>query len=139
MADYPDFEGPKRGVYDPFSWGAVEGVDKNFTAFATNKGYQGKAENAYVVPAGKTLYIKQFSFQANGSAAADRDKQQACVGGIYSSDLGDYKWWQGANCGGGFPFTTPLVFEAGDTVTFLCYNYSNHNCDLGVAAGGIEL
>ena len=136
---YPDHEGDKSGLYEKPEWAAFEGKDKNFYDVANNKASGLSVSESYVVPAGKTLYITSFSFICIAAAVADRDLNQMCYGWIHDGDLASTIWSQGGNGGGFATFSKPLVFAAGNTVSFACTNYANHNCNLAVSANGYEV
>ena len=68
---YPDFEGNKVGLYLMPEWAAKEGKEWSKIVVGANKAFGTSANGSYLVPAGKTLYITQASWQSVASAAAD--------------------------------------------------------------------
>lgn len=137
MADYPDYEGGKAGIYLIPEWAAFEATDKNFTASAINVARLGAAFVNYVVPAGKTLYITTASFSNRANLAADADKNQMCD--LIIQDGAVSVFYQGANGGGNVSLSKPLVFDAGSSVSFYIYNQANHNTVVALVAGGYEI
>ncbi|GAH49069.1 unnamed protein product [marine sediment metagenome] len=136
---YPDFEGDKSSIYSEASWAAKEANDKNFISWLANQATFGNTDIAYVVPAGKTLYITQISFMCHAFLAANCDLNQFCWAFIQESIGGAFKYYQGGNGGGGQTFTKPLVFIAGQALLGRIQNATNHNATIAISIGGYEL
>lgn len=134
---YPDYEGGKSKTFTVAEWAAFEGTDRNFYDVANNVVPGGVVVEAYVVPAGVTLVITQFSFMSNAAAIDDRDNNQMCEGIITDSVDGNLVRI-GGNGGGSENFAKPLEILAGRAVTFWAVNNANHNCNLTVCAQAYE-
>lgn len=140
MSDYPDFEGPKSGLYLSPEWAAKEGTDINLIAVNANIHVDSEVYLDYTVPAGTTLVINQMSIQMSGAAYADRELNQMCevaldetVGGLWLP-----RERVGGNGGASLPLNKPRVFIAGQLVRLRGINHSNHNCDIAAIAAGYQ-
>lgn len=134
---YPDFEGDKVGLYLKPEWAAKEGVDKNFYAVGADKAFGAGADGSYVVPAGKTLYITQYSYYNRAVLAADADNNQMCWGYLTDLIIADVVF--GGNGGGGGILKKPWVIIAGATMKWYIKNTANHNCHIGLVINGYEV
>lgn len=137
MADYPDFEGQKSGLYDIPHWAAKEATDKNFLLTANSKSGHQAGEITYVVPAGKTLYICGISSAIGADTASDYDHHLVIALSIKSGTtvLGV----QGGNGGCGIGFSKPYAISAGSTFTLRAYNYSDITVNMTATAWGYEI
>ncbi len=136
---YPDFEGPKSGIYLKPEWAAKEAIDKSLIAVNPVAAFGDYATLSYTVPVGKTLYITKCSFYLCADAAADGDKDQVCVGQVYDLTTNSYLWQQGGNGGGGIGLPKPAVAPAGHTLQIRCTSFANHTSEAGIYVGGYEL
>jgi len=135
-SDYPDYQGEKSKLFTTADWAAVEATDQNFTAIGVNLGFAFGALVAYVVPAGRTLYITQVGFVSHATVAADGDNNQIAFASILDLTTGIPLFRQGGNGGGAVALNKPLVIPGGNTVNIYVTTYANHNVDIIVHAGG---
>lgn len=135
MADYPDFEGDKSGLYLKPEWAAKEGVDKNFLGSTDAPESRGEGVYAdYSVPAGETLFVTQLSFLNRSVAAADSDNAQMCEAGLIVDDIRVII--TGGNGGGAIILNKPLRVNALSIVRGYAINWANHLTQTLVAYGG---
>lgn len=135
----PDFSPTAVDVVLRPEWAAVESKDKQFYATAVNVASAGNVVLNYVVPVGKTLYITEYSFSISATnPAVDGEKNQMGEGLIFNTTTATTLIKIGGNGGFGFTLPKPLAIS-GETVTFIAYNASAHNVDLGVTALGYEV
>ena len=139
MTDKPDGLGLTADLILRPEWTVLESHDKSFVAGVVDAATGVSVTVAYVVPAGKTLYITQFSWRSKGNLVADRDNNHMCDGIILDVTSASYYWYQGSNAGGAAHLVKPISIPSAHTVNFDCTNLANHNCDLVVFAAGYEL
>jgi len=137
--DYPDFEGPKQKLYLTPEWGALVGVDKNIVGNALNKAPATSLTISHIVPAGKQLYLTQFSCVGQANLAADAELNQMVIALLYDLTALTSLYWIGGNGGAMAPLSKPIVIPAGHQVDAIITNRSNHNCDLWGGFGGYEV
>lgn len=138
MADYPDFEGQKVGIYLIPDWAARLGEDKNIVATDTDKARGEYVVGSYSVPNGSTLYITQVFFTCFATNAVDSDKLQMASFNLFIALTGQQPTF-GGNGGGHATLPKPRVIAGGSTVNVRCTNRANHNCDLEVGFMGYEV
>lgn len=139
MADYPDFEGGKSGVYSVAEWAAFEGNDKTLIHTGTNKASGLGSVGSYAVPSDKTLYIISLSFEIHATNATDRDNNQTGVAALYRATPLTIYCYFGGNGGGSILFGRPIKFATGEGVRYGVSNWSNHNCDYYITVWGYEV
>jgi len=134
-----DFQDQFAGMYLQPEWATKEGVDKNLRASDANVARLGDAEVLYIITAGKTLYITHVGGQCAANLAADADKEQMCYVEVYDITSASTLLELGGN-GGVFANLAKTLKVAGEhQIRIRIYNYSNHNCDMAVHAGGYEV
>jgi len=138
-SDYPDYQGEKVGIFPEAEWATREGFGVDIRQYTLNVAPNALIFAQHIVAGGRVLYITQFGFSSAANLVADADNNQICRGDIINFVTGVWYWLQGGNGGGRAVFSKSLVFLAGTTVHFRCANRANHNCDLGVYAGGYEI
>ncbi len=136
---FPDWSGPKVGVYLQPEWAAKEGTDKTFTADGSNITRGLYVLEDYLVPADKTLYIVSLSFAGFGFAAGDSDNNQFCEGSLMNLTDNEIYVSLAGNGGASIVLSKPAVFKAGKTMRIFEYNRANHACYLTVSAQGYEI
>lgn len=139
MSDRPDGQGLNYGLLMAAEWAAREGNDKDFICAAGNLGVGNSVTDTYVVPAGKTLYINEYSFSCEATGPADRDLNQIVTMRIRNSTTGVDAVFTGGNGGGGGSLPKPVEFTAGQTMTLQCYNSANHSCHVVATCHGYEV
>jgi len=137
--DYPDFEGDKSGIHLKADWAAHEGIDKNIFATLTNCVKNAVVVGSYLVPAGKTLYVTEFSFAIWATNAADADNNQFGYAYLVELGLGLVTDIVGGNGGGFMPLAKPAVFTAGQTMRAVVSCQTNHFSEIRVTAHGYEV
>jgi hypothetical protein len=135
---YPDYEGSKQKVYLTPEWAAKEATDKNFVSAIASGGFGTGTGVVYTVPAGKTLYITQFSFRCTALNVADGDSNQMCESYIKDNTTGAILWKQGGNGGSGMTFSKPQVIASGHQVGFYVGSFANHDTVYDICGGGYE-
>lgn len=133
-----DWQDQYRGVYLQPDWAAKEDIDKTLEATEADQARGNEVHFAYT-PNGKTLYITYFCAYCKAHDAADSDLNQMCWGLLANITDAKYYARQGGNGGFMITFPTPIVIPAGKLLHGHVYNAANHNCDIGVSAGGYEL
>ena len=134
---YPDFEGDKAGLYLKPEWASKEGLRKSLRVTAENKGYGESFSTTYTVPAGKELRINLVTGWALAANAVDADKNQGFEVWIIVSLV--YVLIVAGNFGLAAPLSAPLIFDAGDVLTYSGICYANHDCYLGFTLSGYEV
>lgn len=125
MADYPDFEGDKSGLFPIAEWAAKEGNEKLIFEDVGAGAFGALDSVEYLIPASKTLYIVSISIAAYATNAADGDKQahyRVEIRNVTTAVILDVI---GGNGGGMYLFVVPHILEAGDTVRLTVQNRSN--------------
>ena len=136
--DFPDYQGGKVGVLSESEWAATEGREVNFGGIGIpNRAFGESTSVTYTVPAGRTLYITQFSISNEAVAAADGDNNQICIGVLEGG-------WAftvviGGNGGANISFPKPIRAVAGTVVIASCTNRANHTTKAGVTFSGYEI
>lgn len=130
--DYPDYQGEKSGLYLEPAWAAFQAEDINLNTGAINMAFGTQVSITRLVPAGRTLYVTDFSFMARASAVADADNNQMCVGILSNISLGINFVTVGGNGGGECHLFKPVVVPAGDLVGAFVYAYANHLMHIAV-------
>jgi len=133
-----NIEAQTVGVYLQPEWAVKEGQDKNFAYYSTDKASGEHASGSYQVPSGKTLFITSIQVNIFAYNVADRDLAQHFFAEAYT-DSGNFKVQFGGDGGAVLDFSRSLRVDAGDYVNFRAYNYSNHNCNIGISAQGYEI
>lgn len=136
---YPDFTGPKVGVYLQPAWAAKEGTDKNFQGSSVNEAWTNGPNILYTVPAGKTLYLITLSFLICANAEADADKNQIGIAYVYNVTTATPLVDIGGNGGGFCSLNKPIVITGGQEVQIAAINKANHAVDIQVSAQGYEV
>ena len=127
------------GVYLQPDWAAKTGIDKDFSAFASNQGWGGLAEINYNVPAGKTLFVTDVSCYLVAHLAADYNTQKHLRAYVRNFTTGAYVVVLGGNGGAAIALSKPKVFLAGQRLYAIIMNHSNVGCELGITVGGYEI
>jgi len=125
------------GVYLQPEWAAKQGQDKNFAGYTENTVRFGTASVEYTVPSGKTLYMYAITGASNAYVDSNSELNQMCMVQIQvnATPMASI----GGNGGAGMNFSKPYKLAAGQVLTLICENMSNHTCDLRIAANGYEL
>jgi len=126
------------GVYLEPEWQTKEGKDKTFLFTAPNVAIDASVSGLYAVPPGKTLFLTSFQASTYASAAADADKPQHFLAGIWT-DSGTFDVRFGGDGGEAVALSKSLRTGIADNLNFYLYNYSNHVCNLGINAQGYEI
>lgn len=126
------------GIYLQPEWASLQQLDMNFNYPGVNVATGGNANGAYVVPAGRTLFITSIQAYIYGFAAGDRNSNQFFVGEAYT-DSGSFTVQFGGNGGAILDFTKSLRVDALDTVNFYIRNYANHNVNMGISIQGYQI
>lgn len=137
--DYPDFEGGKQALYLTPAWAALVGNEKHLGGSQTNRAWSEYASFSYTVPAGKTLYVTEISWEISAYIEEDADNNQFGSVWIWNHDTLNWDWYQGSNGGDGVVFAIPKVYEAGVQITIYCYCLANHACSVAVNMSGFEV
>ncbi len=135
----PDFSPTAVDVVLRPEWAAKEGTDKTFGCQELNADFEDHADVVYDVPAGKTLYINQSSFQGSADAAADADNNQIIHVFLQDVTAMEYPVNTGANGGGQVTFPKPIVFPAGHRFAMRITARANHTIRITATATGYEL
>ena len=133
-----NFKEQEVGVYAQPEWAAKIGVDKNFLVLGAAMTWHEIAEETYLVPAGKTLYINGISFRITVNTNTDYDhflygevrlglEAGAILGGI------------GGIGGNGITFPKPQVLSAGETMLLEVINNTSLTVSIEGYAWGYEL
>jgi len=133
---YPDFEGGKVKLYTVAEWAAKEGTDKNWLISDGVTAYGEFVSTTYDVPAGKTLYITHAAFAIYAIAAGDADNNSIAYAQIQDATVPTVEWSQGGNGGGYANFTKPIVIPSEHRFYCSIFNFSNHNCAIGLMVAG---
>ena len=139
MADYPDFEGPKSGLYDIPHWAAKEATDKNLYGSETNADPLDFALIEYTIPEGKTLYISQLGCSQGAYAQASRDLNQMIYVKVHDTTDDEVLFIAGGNGGAVISFAKPISVAAEHDLQITAVNITNHNTNITVSAGGYEI
>jgi len=136
---YPDFEGDKSGLYLKPEWAAKEGINKTFRVVQAACLYGVGPTGAYVVTAGKTLYICGLAFSVNANLAADAELNQIGRAYIMDNTTGVVLADLGGNGGGQVVFAVPFKVPSGHQFLYVVVCEANHACDLRMVAWGYEI
>jgi hypothetical protein len=120
-------------------WSSQQGQHKFFRVSGSNIATGVSAAANYTVTAGKTLFITHFGGSMYGTAAADRDKDQICYMNIMNNTTATILAELGGHGGGGMVLPTPVKIPAGEVFRYQTWNFSNHNCEVYLTAGGYEI
>jgi len=137
--DFPDYQGDKSKLLTVADWAAVQATDIEFTAAMINAVFGNTAQVTYLVPAGRTLYITEYSFAIYATVAANADNEQH--GGLMLEDitLGVQYLLQAGNGGGGLSLNKPIVTPGGNQFRMTVFCHANHACTIRADCGGYQI
>lgn len=134
-----DWQDQYVGVFLKPDWEAKENHDKSIGTALFNQPWMESSHVDYTVPAGKTLYITDYSFTGYAANAADADVNQSCMALLQDlTAIIDYVF-SGANGGGGGPLSVPIVIPENHTFRAAVYVTGNHNMNALIYARGYEV
>ncbi len=139
MSDRPDGSPTAVDVVLRPEWAAIESKDKLFTASGVALAWEDFISVAYVVPAGKTLYITHASCKINADAAPDADKPQNASFILTAPNIATPVAHLGVNTGGFMQFPRPIRVDAAGTFTVFLYSEANHATFAALSVGGYEV
>jgi len=139
MADYPDFEGQKSGIYSIADWAAHEGKEKFFEVTDSPVLPWNAMVLDYAVPAGKKLYILGGSWGTFAAAVANYDHFLWIWVNIYDLTTGNKNVMQVSLGGGNIVLKVPAIIPANHTLRLFAQNMSNVGVWLAMNAWGYEL
>lgn len=134
-----DWQDQYRGVFLKPDWEAKEGRDKTFETALMDQGFNNSSSVSYTVPAGKTLYITDYTFYARATNVADADSPQMCLGHLRNVTDNLSYMLQGGNGGGGGTPVVPIVIPENKEFRATIYVYGNHNMNAGILTRGYEV
>ncbi len=135
---YPDFEGPKIGVYLIPEWAAREGTDKTFLLAASGKAYGQDASTTYTVPSGKTLYLHYGTFTGYSNSSDFADLPIMIELYVYDFTSVE-KILSVGGCGGGsFTLPKPVAIAENHQIGVYIFNRSKNPANLVGSVGGYE-
>lgn len=135
---FPDWSGPKVGVYLQPEWAAKEGTDKNFVAGNSAADFAEVASIVYDVPAPKTLYITQLTASLNATEKPFTVVVQPILVLLQTVALGVILSIGGAP-GVGMTFPKPITIEGGDELVATVANVGNLVSIIRITVGGYEI
>ncbi len=136
MSDRPDGSPTAVDVKSAAAWAAIESNDKVFVASGVQAS-GGIEIVAYVVPAGKVVYVEWASLQSEAdNLAASGDLNQMVSGLVFAGAATGIRF--GGNGGGFALLARPIKAIAGETITGWCQNVSAHQCRVSLVIGGYE-
>lgn len=134
-----DIDAQSVGVYLQPSWAALEGEDKNFTAYNLNLVKRDGAMGQYVVPDGKALHITHVTGWSAAAVDADLDKNQIMGVLVRDDTAGTDLFAAGGNGGCVANLSKPIVIPENHTAKYWAYNHANHNCASRISVAGYEV
>ncbi len=135
----PDFSPTAVDVVLRPEWAAKEGTDKNFVASGNMAGEGQAVPLSYTVPDGKILYITQYTFVIYALLPADSELNQFGSLNMLNGTTYVYLALDGGNGGGRFVFSKPAVFLAGEELSTVLSNRTNHGCYGAFTVQGYEV
>ncbi|MCK9598670.1 MAG: hypothetical protein M0R06_06490 [Sphaerochaeta sp.] len=136
---YPDFYGDKAEVMTRADWATIKGTQKILEYGKDPLAAGGFVDLTYNVPAGKVLYIVQYSASMIGYAAGDRELIQSLLFEIEDATTYETLIQQSGQGGINSSLLSPLKIPGGHTFYSIAQNFSNHSETVDIVIIGFEV
>ncbi len=137
--DRPDGSPTAVDVVQSPTWADIEGRDRSLLMNQALVNYNDAFDLLYMVPAGKTFYLTDYSAFLWASAAGNAELNQMCAVEIVDATTGVTIVSSGGNGGVVGTLKREVTIPGGDVLMGTLYNGSNHGCRASLCMLGYEV